>query len=117
MAFVLNKVFCQINTMDIFYEGAFVFTSLKSTIIIPVVGVLIVLFFSISTENVMNRFEAIDLSVKTVAEQEGTIRNAMEEQGAGSKQILEGVSTVNELSGRNREGISSVMKAISQFKV
>ena len=39
----------------------------------------------------MNRFEAIDSSVKTVAEQEGTIRNAMEEQGTGSKQILEGV--------------------------
>jgi len=126
-----------------------------------------------STENVLNRFEAIDSSVKTVAEQEANIRYAMEEQGAGSKQILDGVSTVNEitrqvnvgskemlegakeviqesrnlekvtqeitnginemasgtsqvnkavaavndLTGRNRENISSLVKAVSQFKV
>jgi methyl-accepting chemotaxis protein len=44
-----------------------------------------------STENVLSKFEAIDSSVKTVSEQEETIRNAMENQGAGSKQILEGV--------------------------
>ena len=48
-----------------------------------------------STENVLDKFETIDSSVKTVAEQEETIRGAMEEQGTGSKQILEGVSKVN----------------------
>ena len=40
-------------------------------------------------------FEAIDSSVRIVAQQEESVRNAMEEQGAGNKQILEGVSNVN----------------------
>ncbi|MDR1869440.1 MAG: methyl-accepting chemotaxis protein, partial [Treponema sp.] len=39
-----------------------------------------------STENVLNKFGAIDSNVKTVAQQEETIRNAMEEQAQGSKQ-------------------------------
>ncbi|MDR0443176.1 MAG: methyl-accepting chemotaxis protein [Treponema sp.] len=51
-----------------------------------------------STENVLGKFEAIDTGVKTVAEQEDNIRNAMEEQGAGSKQVLEGVGNVNEIT-------------------
>ncbi|MCL2066497.1 MAG: methyl-accepting chemotaxis protein [Treponema sp.] len=53
---------------------------------------------TIATDKVLARFEAIDTSVKTVAEQEGRIRNAMEEQGIGSRQILEGVSSVNEIT-------------------
>jgi methyl-accepting chemotaxis protein len=51
-----------------------------------------------STENVLNKFEAIDSSVKTVAEQEKTILNAMEEQGTGSRQTLDGVSNVKEIT-------------------
>jgi methyl-accepting chemotaxis protein len=51
-----------------------------------------------STENVLNKFEAIDTSVKTVAVQEDNIRNAMEEQGVGSKQILEGIGNVNRIT-------------------
>ncbi|MDR0441966.1 MAG: methyl-accepting chemotaxis protein, partial [Treponema sp.] len=51
-----------------------------------------------STGNVLDRFEAIDSSVRTVAEQEENIRNAMEEQGTGSKQVLEGVGNVNEIT-------------------
>jgi len=51
-----------------------------------------------STENVMNRFEAIDSNVKTVAEQEDIIRNAMEEQKTGSSQLLGGISKVNEIT-------------------
>jgi len=39
-----------------------------------------------STETVSTRFESIDSGVKTVADQEGNILNAMEEQGEGSKQ-------------------------------
>ncbi|MDR0442652.1 MAG: methyl-accepting chemotaxis protein [Treponema sp.] len=49
-----------------------------------------------STDNVLQKFEAIDGGVKTVADQEGNIRNAMEEQGQGSKQILQAISEVNE---------------------
>ncbi|MDR0320812.1 MAG: methyl-accepting chemotaxis protein [Treponema sp.] len=51
-----------------------------------------------STANVLDKFEAINSSVKTVAEQEEMIRNAMEEQGEGSKQTLEGVENVNEIT-------------------
>jgi methyl-accepting chemotaxis protein len=59
---------------------------------------------SSSTQNVLDRFEAIDSSVRTVADQEGTIRNAMEEQGIGSKQILEGVGNINEITRQVKAG-------------
>jgi methyl-accepting chemotaxis protein len=49
-----------------------------------------------STGNVLKKFEAIDDGVKTVSGQEENIRNAMEEQGAGSKQILEAIGRLNE---------------------
>ena len=51
-----------------------------------------------STENVLKRFEAIDSGIKTVAQQEENIRYAMEEQGQGSKQILESIGQVNEVT-------------------
>ena len=57
-----------------------------------------------STQNVINKFEAIDSSVRTVAEQEDNIRGAMEEQGQGSKQILNGVSNVNEITRQVKGG-------------
>ena len=47
-----------------------------------------------STSTVLDKFEAIESSVKIVFEQEENIRNAMEEQGLGSKQILEGAKGV-----------------------
>ncbi|MDR0635873.1 MAG: methyl-accepting chemotaxis protein [Treponema sp.] len=49
-----------------------------------------------STESVLNKFEAIDSGIKTVSEQTANIRSAMEEQGVGSKQILEAIGQVNE---------------------
>jgi methyl-accepting chemotaxis protein len=42
----------------------------------------------VSTDNVQKKFEAIDSGVKLVSDQEQNIRNAMEEQSQGSKQIL-----------------------------
>jgi len=57
-----------------------------------------------STENVLNKFEAIDSGVRIVAQQEENIRNAMEEQGAGSKQILEGSVRLNEITGQVKGG-------------
>jgi methyl-accepting chemotaxis protein len=53
---------------------------------------------SMSTENVLGKFEDIDSSVKIVAQQEESIRNAMEEQGTGSKQLLQGIGNVNEIT-------------------
>jgi methyl-accepting chemotaxis protein len=49
-----------------------------------------------STNNVLNKFEAIDKGVKTVSEEETNIRRAMEEQGSGSKQILEVIGQLND---------------------
>ena len=48
-----------------------------------------------STEDVLAKFEAIDNGVRTVSEQEANIRNAMEEQGAGSRQIFDAISLLN----------------------
>ena len=126
-----------------------------------------------STDNVLNKFEAIDTGVRTVAEQEKGIRIAMEEQShggqralqaagqggditqqvkgeamemqegskevilesknlekltqeitsgmnemaAGTEQVNRAVNSVNELSGKTRENISSLVQAISHFKV
>jgi methyl-accepting chemotaxis protein len=51
-----------------------------------------------STDSVLNRFEAIDKGVKTVADQEENIRHFMEEQNVGSQQILESVGQLNEIT-------------------
>jgi methyl-accepting chemotaxis protein len=62
-----------------------------------------------STENVLIRFQAIDSSVKIVAEQENNIRGAMVEQGEGSRQVLEGVSEVNEITRQVRGGSQEML--------
>jgi len=62
-----------------------------------------------STENVLNKFEAIDSSVKTVAQQEEIIRNAMEEQGEGSKQILSSIGGLNEITGQVKSSSQEMM--------
>jgi len=51
-----------------------------------------------STDNVLGKFEDIDSSVRIVSEQEEVIRTAMEEQGVGSQQILNGIEEVNEIT-------------------
>jgi len=67
-----------------------------------------------STENVLNRFEAIDSSVKTVADQEENIRSSMEEQTAGSKQVLEGVSEVNEITRRVKSASMQMLEGAKE---
>jgi methyl-accepting chemotaxis protein len=66
-----------------------------------------------STGNVLTKFESIDSGVRTVADQEENIRNAMEEQGQGSKQVLQSVSGLNELT-RNVKSSSEEMLNGSQ---
>ena len=56
-----------------------------------------------STVNTLARFETINSDVRTVSEQEGIIRNAMEEQSEGSKNILEAVEHLNEITGQVKE--------------
>ncbi|MCL2192541.1 MAG: methyl-accepting chemotaxis protein, partial [Treponema sp.] len=57
-----------------------------------------------STDNVLNRFEAINQGVKTVADQEEVIRNAMEEQAQGSRQVLSASGQVNDITQQVKGG-------------
>jgi methyl-accepting chemotaxis protein len=63
---------------------------------------------STSTEGVLLTFEAISGGVRQVSEQEEQVRVAMEEQGRGSRQILEAVSSLNEITGAVRNGTEAV---------
>jgi methyl-accepting chemotaxis protein len=63
-----------------------------------------------STETVLARFEAIDSGVKIVAEQEDNIRNAMEEQGEGSKQVLNSAGDLNEITRQVRNGSGEMLE-------
>ena len=56
-----------------------------------------------STEAVLRKFDAIDEGVNIVADQENNILNAMEEQGQGSRQILQAVGQLNELTQKVKE--------------
>ena len=67
-----------------------------------------------STENVLNKFEAIDLNVRTVAQQESTILRAMEEQGAGSRQILEGIGEINEITRHVRSSSHEMLEGAKE---
>jgi len=67
-----------------------------------------------STENVLNKFEAIDSNVKTVSQQEENVRSAMEEQGEGSKQILEGVGNVNEITRQVKGGSNEMLEGAKE---
>ena len=57
-----------------------------------------------STNNVLTKFEAIDKNIKTVSDQEENIRNAMEEQGQGSKQILDAIGSLNDITRQVKSG-------------
>jgi len=53
---------------------------------------------TVSAENVLKRFEVIDSRVKIVSAQGDNVLSAMEEQGQGSKQILDAVGLLNEIT-------------------
>jgi len=67
-----------------------------------------------STNNVLEKFEAIDKSVNVVAFQEDNIRNAMEEQQMGSKQILEGISNVNMETKKVKSGSKEMLEGAKE---
>jgi methyl-accepting chemotaxis protein len=62
-----------------------------------------------STNTVLEKFQAIDSEVRIVSEQETNIRNAMEEQGQGSQQVLEAVGRMNELTHQVRSGSEEML--------
>jgi methyl-accepting chemotaxis protein len=59
---------------------------------------------TVSTNTVLEKFQAIDDRVKTVSQQEANIRSAMEEQGQGSQQVLEAIGKLNELTQMVKQG-------------
>ncbi|GHU26591.1 methyl-accepting chemotaxis protein [Spirochaetia bacterium] len=63
-----------------------------------------------STEAVISRFETIDGGVRTVSNQEEHIRNAMEEQEAGSQQILEAIGKLNEITQLVKDGATEMLQ-------
>jgi methyl-accepting chemotaxis protein len=67
-----------------------------------------------STNNVLKKFEAIDSRVRIVAEQEENIRNAMEEQGHGSKEILEAISRLNEVTQQVKGGSAEMLEGSTE---
>ncbi|MDR1250505.1 MAG: methyl-accepting chemotaxis protein [Treponema sp.] len=69
---------------------------------------------TLSTDNVLTRFEAIDKEVKTVAEQEANIRAAMEEQGQGSKQILDAIGQVHNTTQLVKDGSNEMLEGSAE---
>jgi methyl-accepting chemotaxis protein len=63
-----------------------------------------------STAQVLGRFEDIGVKVRTVADQEAEIRNAMEAQAAGSRQILDAVIRLRDISGTVREEAEDIAR-------
>jgi methyl-accepting chemotaxis protein len=63
-----------------------------------------------STGTVLDKFEAIDGGVKTVSDQEASVRNAMEEQGAGSRQVLEAIGRLNEITQQVKGGSEEMLE-------
>ena len=68
-----------------------------------------------STDNVMTRFDAIDGGVRTVAEQEEGILNAMTEQGAGSAQIMQAIAQVNDITHQIKEDAHRIVEAAAKL--
>ncbi|MCL2137937.1 MAG: methyl-accepting chemotaxis protein [Treponema sp.] len=67
-----------------------------------------------STDNVLKRFEAIDSDIKIVSDQEETIRHAMEEQGVGSRQILDGIGNVNQITRQVKDGSNEMLQGAQE---
>ncbi|MHC6201851.1 methyl-accepting chemotaxis protein [Breznakiellaceae bacterium SP9] len=68
-----------------------------------------------STANVLNKFEAIGGGVQIVAAQEENVRNAMEEQGQGSRQVLESIGQLNEVTLTVKGGSAEMLKGSQQI--
>jgi CheY-like chemotaxis protein len=59
---------------------------------------------TVSSNDVLSRFDVIDTGVKTVSQHEQNIRSAMEEQEVGGQQILNSVSRMKELNASVKNG-------------
>jgi len=66
---------------------------------------------TVSSNEVLARFEVIDSSIKTVSAHELNIRNAMEEQEVGGKQILESMERLKETNLSVKEGTAEMIES------
>lgn len=64
---------------------------------------------NISTNTVIKQFADIDSKIKTIAERENFIRNAMDEQSSGSKEILDAISRLTEITGSVKAGSDEML--------
>jgi methyl-accepting chemotaxis protein len=69
---------------------------------------------TVSTNNVLTKFEAIDGGVRTVSDQEENIRNAMEEQSTGSQQILQAIARLNDITQLVKGGSIEMLEGSKQ---
>ncbi|MDR2181757.1 MAG: bacteriohemerythrin [Treponema sp.] len=60
--------------------------------------------------DVFDNFQAIDSEVRVVSGQETAIRNAMEEQSTGSRQILEAIASLQEITREVRRGADEMFQ-------
>ncbi|MDR2444831.1 MAG: bacteriohemerythrin [Spirochaetaceae bacterium] len=65
---------------------------------------------TLSTSSVLSEFESIDDGIKTVAQQEESIRDAMEEQGEGSRLILDEISRLKKITTMVKKGTSEMLE-------
>ena len=63
---------------------------------------------------VLDKFQDIDSGVHIVSEQESNIRNSMEEQNTGSKQILEAVGLLLDITRQVKEGSMEMLRGSQQ---
>jgi len=70
---------------------------------------------TLSSDDVLSRFEVIDTKVKTVSTHEENIRNAMEEQETGGKQILDSMKRLKEISVTVKKGASEMLESGDQL--
>jgi methyl-accepting chemotaxis protein len=70
---------------------------------------------TLSAQEVLLKFEAIDSGVRIVSNQEESILQAMEEQNVGSQQILESMARLNEITQRVRNGSLEMMRASKEI--
>ncbi|PKL26763.1 MAG: methyl-accepting chemotaxis protein [Spirochaetae bacterium HGW-Spirochaetae-3] len=63
-----------------------------------------------SADKVLKQFEGIGERIKAVADRERGIRASMEEQSVGSKEILEAIGRLEEISGEVRSGSTGMLE-------
>lgn len=62
-----------------------------------------------STDTVRRQFEDIDAKITAVSERESGIRNAMDEQSAGSREILQAIGRLNDLTAQVKSGSNEML--------